>query len=235
MPSAAASRSSPSSHRKSILLIVAVGVLVAGLAAVWKFTPLADSIDPGRIAHRLESVEKYPWSPFAFIAAYVLGGLVMFPVTVMSAATAIIFPPLKAVSVSFTGIMLSAALLHWIGARWIGKGFRKAFGSTIEKVDQALSDRGIITIATLRMIPLAPFTLVNIAAGAAGVSFKDYMLGTALGLLPGVTVICFFGRQVRAFWENPSMSGVLVAVGIGAAWIGVSLVLQRWVASRKKK
>lgn len=235
MPSAAATRSSHPGNRKSIVLIVAIGVLVAAMAALWKFTPLADSIDPGKIADRLESVEKYPWSPFAFIGAYVLGGLVMFPVTVMSAATAIIFPPLKAVSVSFTGIMLSAGLLHWIGARWIGRGFRKALGSTIKKVDEALSDRGIITIATLRMIPLAPFTLVNIAAGAVGVSFRDYMLGTALGLLPGVTVICFFGRQVRAFWEDPSISGVLVAVGIGVAWIGISLLLQRWVASRKKK
>jgi uncharacterized membrane protein YdjX (TVP38/TMEM64 family) len=234
MSTDAATRPSASPKRKPIIWIVVVCVLVAGLALMWRFTPLADSIDPRHIAKRLEAIEKYPWSPFAFISAYVLGGLVMFPVTVMSAATAIIFPPLKAVSVSFTGIMLSAALLHWIGARWIGDRFRNALGSVIEKVDQALSDRGIVTIATLRMIPIAPFTLVNIAAGAAGVNFKDYMLGTALGLAPGVTVICFFGRQVRTFWEDPSVRGVLVAVGIGVAWISLSIALQRWVSRRRQ-
>jgi phospholipase D1/2 len=235
MSTDAATRPSASAKRKPILWIGVVCVLVAGLALMWRFTPLADSIDPRHIAKRLETIEKYPWSPFAFISAYVVGGLVMFPVTVMSAATAIIFPPLKAVSVSFTGIMLSAALLHWIGARWIGERLRTAMGSVIEKVDQALSDRGIVTIATLRMIPIAPFTLVNIAAGAAGVNFKDYMLGTALGLAPGVTVICFFGRQVRAFWEDPSVSGVLVAVGIGVAWISLSIALQRWVSRRRQR
>jgi uncharacterized membrane protein YdjX (TVP38/TMEM64 family) len=234
MSTDAATRGPAPANRKPILWIVVACVLIAGLALVWRFTPLADSIDPRHIAKRLETIEKYPWSPFAFISAYVLGGLVMFPVTVMSAATAIIFPPLKAVSVSFTGIMLSAALLHWIGARWIGERFRTALGSTIEKVNEALSDRGIVTIATLRMIPLAPFTLVNIAAGAAGVPFKDYMLGTALGLAPGVTVICFFGRQVRGFWENPSVTGVLVAVGIGVLWIAMSIGLQRWVSRRRR-
>src|SRR5689334_11626448 len=154
MSTDAATRRPAPANRKPIVWIVVACALIAALALAWRFTPLAQSIDPRHIAKRLEAIEKYPWSPFAFIAAYVLGGLVMFPVTVMSAATAIIFPPLKAVSVSFTGIMLSAALLHWIGARWIGERVRSALGSTIEKVDHALSDRGIVTIATLRMIPL---------------------------------------------------------------------------------
>jgi phospholipase D1/2 len=174
------------------------------------------------------------WAPFAFVAAYVVGGLVIFPVTVLSAVTAIIFPPLKAVVVSFSGIMLSAALLHWLGMRFIKGRLRKSLASVIERVDQALTDRGIITIATIRMIPLAPFTLVNIAAGAVGVRFRDYMLGTALGLAPGVTVICIFGRQVRVFWHDPNLKSVLLVVAIGVAWIAMSLVLQRWISQRRR-
>src|SRR5262245_50733601 len=104
MPTDAATRGSAPANRKPILWIVVVCAIIAGLALVWRFTPLADSIEPRHIAKRLEAIEQYPWSPFAFISAYVLLGLVMFPVTVMSAATAIIFPPLEAVSVSFTGI-----------------------------------------------------------------------------------------------------------------------------------
>jgi phospholipase D1/2 len=221
----------PKSHqRKPLVWALIACAIAAALALAWRFTPLADALEPRHIAERLENIEQLEWSPFAFVAAYVIGGLVMFPVTVMSAATAIVFPPLKAASVSFTGIMLSAALLHWLGARFIKGRIKKTLEGTIERVDKALNDRGIITIATIRMIPLAPFTLVNIAAGAIGVRFRDYMLGTALGLAPGITMVCFFGRQVRAFWHDPNLKTVLLVIGIGVVWIGMSLLLQRWVS-----
>jgi phospholipase D1/2 len=221
----------PKSHqRKPLVWVLIACAIAAALALAWRFTPLADALEPRHIAERLETIEQLEWSPFAFVAAYVIGGLVMFPVTVMSAATAIVFPPLKAASVSFTGIMLSAALLHWLGARFIKGRIKKTLEGTIERVDKALNDRGIITIATIRMIPLAPFTLVNIAAGAIGVRFRDYMLGTALGLAPGITMVCFFGRQVRAFWHDPNLKTVLLVIGIGVVWIGMSLLLQRWVS-----
>jgi phospholipase D1/2 len=220
--------------RRLIVALLGVCAVVVGAALLWRFTPLAQIAQPEHIARRLDAVEKFRWAPLIFIATYVLGGLVMFPVTFLSAAVAIVFAPLEAVSVSFAGIMLSAALLHWVGARCLRGRARQALGRTIERVDEALSDRGIVTIATIRMIPLAPFTLVNIAAGSVGVRFRDYMLGTALGLAPGITVICLFGRQVRAFWRHPSMSAVLVAVGIGIAWIGLSIGLQRWVSRRTK-
>lgn len=225
----------PRSSRRKLLIWALIACAVAiGLALLWRFTPVAQFLQPEKVADRLENIEKVSWAPFAFVAAYVLGGLVMFPVTVLSASTAIVFPPLKAVSVSFTGIMLSAALLHWLGSRFIKGSVRKSLGNVIKRVDEALSDRGIVTIATIRMIPLAPFTLVNIAAGAVGVPFRDYMLGTALGLLPGVSMICIFGRQVRHFWHNPNLKTVLLVVAIGLVWIGMSLALQRWISQRRQ-
>ncbi len=219
--------------RKVVSGLIIVFAVVAGLALLWKVTPLAHFVQPERLAKQLEDFASLAWSPLIFIAGYVVGGLVMFPVTVLGAATAIIFPPFKAIGVSFTGIMLSAALLYGLGARFLRGRARKALGPTIDRVDRALSDRGIITIAALRMIPLAPFTLVNIAVGAVGVPFRDYMLGTALGLAPGITMVCVFGRQVRAFWKDPNVTGVLVALAVMLVWIGMSLTLQRWVSHRK--
>jgi phospholipase D1/2 len=225
---------SRASRRTPIIWALVACATAIGLALLWRFTPVAQFLEPEEIANRLESIEKLKWAPFAMVAVYVLGGLVMFPVTVLSASTAIVFPPLKAVSVSFTGIMLSAALLHWLGSRFIKGGVRKSLGNVIKRVDEALSDRGVLTIATIRMIPLAPFTLVNLAAGAVGVPFRDYMLGTALGLLPGVSMICIFGGQVRHFWRNPNLKTVLLVVAIALVWIGMSLALQRWISQRRQ-
>jgi uncharacterized membrane protein YdjX (TVP38/TMEM64 family) len=102
----------------------------------------------------------------------------------------------------------------------------------VERVEAALSDHSIVTIAAIRMIPLAPFTLVNLVAGAIGVRFRDYMLGSALGLTPGMVMLSLFGRQAREFWHHPSVSGVLIGLGFAAAWLGLTLGLQRWARKR---
>jgi uncharacterized membrane protein YdjX (TVP38/TMEM64 family) len=83
------------------------------------------------------------------------------------------------------------------------------------------------------MVPLAPFALVNLAAGSLGVRFRDFMLGTAIGLAPGITVVCVFGRQVRSFWQEPRLTPVLLVVGITIAWLAFSLALQRWLSNRR--
>lgn len=211
-----------------------VGV-IALAAALWHFTPLGELLRPQEMAKRLEAADSGLGAPLMFYLAYVVGGLVVFPVTVLSATTAIVFSPLKAVSISFTGILTSAALLYFIGARFLRSSANNALRNVSRRVDEALSDRGIITIATLRMIPLAPFTLVNLAAGVVGVRFRDYMLGTALGLAPGMTAVVLFGRQVRNFWREPTWAGAAIAIAVGGAWIGLSLLLQRAVVQRNRR
>ena len=222
-------------HRRLGKLIIPAIVLatLVGLALLWRFTSLAELLKPEHVAERLTAIQRHRGAPFIFLAAYVVGGVVMFPVTVMSTTTAIIFPPLIAASISFTGIIVSAAITHWIGAHFLRKWTRSALGATIKRVDEALADRGIITIAAIRMVPLAPFTLVNLAAGALGVGFRDYMLGTVLGIAPGTILVCLFGRQVRQFWKHPSGEGVALVVGVIVVWIAVSLSLQRWAARRR--
>jgi len=217
--------------RKLITIIATVCVVVILAIVLWRFTPVAQFVDPERLAGRLEDLQQKPWAPFAFAAAFPVLGLVVFPVTALSALVAFLFPPHIAIAVSFSGIMMSAALLHWLGTRF-EKTVRASLGPAMTRVDEALSDHGIVTIATIRMIPLAPFTFVNLVAGALGVPFRDYMLGTALGLTPGMIIMSLFGRQARQFWHHPSVSGVLIGLGFAVLWLGLTFVLQRWARKR---
>jgi phospholipase D1/2 len=216
--------------RKLIVLIAALAV-VATLVLVWRFTAVAELVDPERLARHFDDLQQTWWAPFAFAFAFPLLGLVVFPVTALSALVAFLFPPQIAVATSFSGIMMSAALLHWLGTRF-EKSVRKLLGSAVSKVDDALSDHGVVTIATIRMIPLAPFTFVNLVAGAIGVPFRDYMLGTALGLTPGMIILSLFGKQARDFWHQPSLSGVAIGVTFAVLWLGLTFGLQKWAKKR---
>jgi phospholipase D1/2 len=219
------------SKRKLAWVLLLVILLVTGLALAWRLTPLAELARPEQLAERLEAIQRWPAAPFLFIAMFVIGGLVVMPVLALIVAVGILFPPLMAFGISLTGVMLSAAVLHWIGGHFRGR-LRAAIGPAIQRLDAVLTDRGILAVATIRMLPVAPFTVVNVAAGSIGVRFRDYMVGTALGMLPGIAVLSLFGSQVREFWKDPSPGGVIIALAIAASWIAVSLGLQKWAASR---
>jgi uncharacterized membrane protein YdjX (TVP38/TMEM64 family) len=202
------------------------------VALLWRFTPLSEIAQPERLARWLESFAHFRWAPAVVIAVYVVGGLVMLPVMGLSAATAMVFKPAVAVATSFTGTMLSAALLYALGARFLRGRTKELFGARMERIEKAFSRQGVVAVASVRMVPLAPFTVVNLAAGAIGVRFRDYMLGTALGLAPGITVLSLFGNRVKAQWRHPSTNGVLLIVGIALVWLAVSFTLQRFIAAR---
>jgi uncharacterized membrane protein YdjX (TVP38/TMEM64 family) len=216
------------------LLAVAVCAAIAAAVLAWKFTPLADLARPEALVRKIEAVSEHRWAPLIFLGAYLLGGFVAFPVTVLGGAVAIIFPPLKAVSISFTGIILSASLHHWIGSHFLRDRDSPRLGGIRKRLDEVLTDQSIVTIAALRMVPIAPFVLVNVVAGCMGVRLRDFLLGTALGLAPSITIICLFGRQVRQFWKDPSVTGVLLILAVAVAWLGLAIGLQKWVSRRKK-
>src|SRR5262245_23687339 len=161
-----------------------------------------------RVAQWLEGFAHFKWAPAVVVAVYIVGGLIMLPVMGLSAATAMVFKPAVAVATSFTGTMLSAALLYALGARFLRGRTKQLFGARMERIEKAFSKQGVIAVASVRMVPLAPFTVVNLAAGAIGVRFRDYMLGTALGVAPGITVLCLFCNRVETQWRHTYQVGL---------------------------
>ena len=223
----------PSPSKKLLVTLALACTVIIAVALIWRFSPLAQVVQPEKLAHWLKLFAHFKWAPAVVIAVYVVGGLIMLPVMGLSVATAMVFQPAVAVATSFTGTLLSAALLYALGARFLRGRAQRFFGARMARIEKAFSRQGIVAMASVRMVPLAPFTVVNLAAGAIGVRFRDYMLGTALGLAPGITVLSLFGNRVKAQWEHPSTSGVLLIIGIALVWIAISFALQRLIAARQ--
>jgi phospholipase D1/2 len=213
-------------------LFVIVGAALLGLGLLWKFTPLAEVVDPARLAAQLERFGHTPWGPVAMLGLYVIGGFVMMPLLALLTATALVFEPLTAILVALTGSLLNASALYLAGARLLRARAERSFGEAIARVRRALQARGVIAVAMIRMVPVAPFTLVNIAAGSIGIPFRDYLFGTFLGLAPGTLLICVFGSELKDLFRDPSLTRILTVLGIAAAWVLLSLAIQRFVSRR---
>ena len=215
-----------------IVLLIVCALLGAG-ALVWRYSPLSAVAEPAQLAEWFESFEQSRWGPMAVIGLYIVGGFVLFPLSLLVAATAIVFEPLLAIGVAYAGSLLSGASTYAIGARFMRGGLRTLFGPAVDRVSGVLSNRGVLAMAAIRLVPIAPYSVVNVAAGSLGVRLWEFLAGTALGLAPGIIALSVFGQQIRSFWQQPTLGKVVLTAALVVAWIALSLALQRLV-SRKR-
>jgi uncharacterized membrane protein YdjX (TVP38/TMEM64 family) len=79
------------------------------------------------------------------------------------------------------------------------------------------------------MVPIAPFTLVNLVAGASRIPLSDYMIGTILGMLPGLILMSALGYQIITILTKPTLLNVTLFILAVVAWIAASLGAQALV------
>lgn len=202
-------------------LVVIAGIifvaLLAGLAyfirehVSW-FTP--ESIEAFLLQAR-SSIWAFP----IVLGIYILGGFILFPVTVLSLITAAVFGNLWGPIYGMTGALTSAAIMFWLG-HWAGlKGTRQLVGERIRRIDHQFRKAGILGVTVLRVIPIAPFSIVNIAAGFSSVKFWDFIIGSFLGFLPAFIVKGIVGDSLVQVLLNPTTKTFYYLGGGMALWM----------------
>ncbi|MFC7737233.1 VTT domain-containing protein [Roseomonas sp. GCM10028921] len=197
---------------------------VALLILLWKLTPLAGLMTPEAMRNALTAGGS--WGPAVSVGLFLLLGFVAFPVNVLILGTAAAFGTWPGLAYAAVGAMVSAAATYWLGRRLGPNLLRRALGPRINKVSQTVNRNGILAVTTIRLLPVAPFTLVNLVAGAMRIRFLDYMVGTALGLLPGIALLSLVGESLSRILENPTPRNIGILLLVLVAWAGVTWGLQ---------
>jgi phospholipase D1/2 len=228
----------PTPRLKFGMVVALVALLLAGLGTLWRFTDLSELATVDGILDWAQSLADMPLGPLIGIAVYVVGGFVMFPVMVLIAATAIVLGPVLGFATALTGCLASAAALFWVG-RLAGRRWVRRFGGRfVNKISRRLADQGILAVAVIRVIPVAPFSVVNVVAGASHLRFTDYLIGTVLGMAPGTLAFSLLGGQLERTLREPTPTSIGVAVGIAAAaaslgWVANKLLGRKAGGTRK--
>jgi uncharacterized membrane protein YdjX (TVP38/TMEM64 family) len=205
--------------------LVAVLSLLLALAASWRWTPLSEWVDIERLSGWVYAMKGSLLVPVAVMGTYVAGGLLMIPVTLLVGATGIVFSPAIGTLYALAGCLLSGLAAYGVGAKLGRDTIHKLSGKRSARISRRLADNGIIAVAIIRNLPMAPFTIVNMMAGASRIKLKDFLVGTAIGMLPGILgVVVFSDRLLNAVrnpgWFNVSIAaGVAVLIGLGSWWI----------------
>lgn len=210
--------------RSGLMKMAVILLTIIAMGAAWVWTPLRDWVNLDTLTRIAVSINEMPAAPLLAIGAYVVGGLLIFPVSLLILATIFAFGPVSGFAYSLLGSFISAVVTFGIGKAMGRRTLRQIAGSRLLRLGRLLRRRGLIAMATLRLVPVAPFTVVNVTAGTFNVRFVDFALGTLIGMAPGIFTLAVFGDRLSNAIRNPGFKsfavlGMLVAlIVLAAAW-----------------
>jgi uncharacterized membrane protein YdjX (TVP38/TMEM64 family) len=159
------------------------------------------------------------WAPVLFVLLQAVVTITPLPRTVFTVAAGVLFGAMWGLVLAITSTTL-AALAAYALVRWVGGGLveRHAHRPGFAWVRARLDHSGLLAMVSLRLLPMVPFSVMNYAAGLAGVRLFPYLLGTVLGVLPGTVAIVVMGDAVTGGGVHPA----LLAVSVLGAVVGLA-------------
>jgi len=197
----------PKKNHKYALTKAFVFLLFIGAAiSVIHFTSLRQFFNQEVLSHFLE--ETGFWAPFLFILVYAAGVCLFVPGTLLTGLGAAFFGPYRGFFYVWIGAMAGASTAFWIG-RTLGRDFAASLiGDRLRRCDEAIERNGFATVLYLRLVYF-PFTPMNFGMGLTKVRFRDYFLGTGLGILVGTFVFTFFVGTLKEVWASGNWGNLL--------------------------
>ena len=94
------------------------------------------------------------------------------------------------------GATVGAAGIFLLVRYFTRNGRARAHGGVVQKFNREIAENGHSYLLVLRLIPIFPFFLINIAAALSPVPLYTFVWTTALGIIPGSYIFAYAGRQL---------------------------------------
>jgi phospholipase D1/2 len=213
-----------------LLLIVSLLLVFSGLAAAWRWTPLKQWAKTEILFAAAAMLQQMPGAPLLVLGAYVVASLVAIPITLIIVATVLVYGTYFGFIYAYCGSLLAAAASFWIGHMLGRDTIRLIAGSRLNALSQRLGRRGLLAVLAVRLVPVAPFTVVNLVAGASHIKTRDFLLGTALGMAPGIIAVTIFSDRLLALVREPSAEPMAILALVVGALVAGAAAIRYWLA-----
>jgi phospholipase D1/2 len=215
----------PASRSLSSYAALLVVALVVG--AAWRFTPLRELLVVERLVQLGAVLRESPVAPVYVAVAYLVGGLLFFPITVLITGTTLVFDPWRGFVYSMLGTLASACMTYGLG-RLVGRPVvDRLLTPRLRHFRSQLRRRSFAAILGARLVPVGNFSLINILAGALQIRFRPYFFANLLGILPGIMGFALFADRLGRTLRNPNLDNVLVLLVLFIAIVGALSLLRR--------
>lgn len=159
---------------------------------------------------RTEAREHGAWSLPIVWVAYVIFTLFPIPRTIWTVASGILFGPAVGMLVALSALTVSATLAFSAVRSALGEWMRPRLSHpAVSGLNEHLSKRGWLAIASLRMIAAVPFSALNYAAGLTSIPLGQFAFATLIGSIPTTALGVFFGDAL-VYGSNPWIVAAMI-------------------------
>jgi uncharacterized membrane protein YdjX (TVP38/TMEM64 family) len=203
--------------KSGIFLLTVFCIVITGLAAYF-----LGGINPVQLQAWLNQAGI--WAPIIYIVLYSVATVLVFPSTALNLTGGAIFGPwLGTLWTSIAAVI--AAIVSFAFTRTVGREIiAQKLANRWQSMDAEMRQGGLFYIFAIRLLPIIPYGLVNFAAGLTSIRFRDYLIGTILGTVPGVLPFVMLGSsglQAMRTGDILPLVSSLALIGLlvgGATW-----------------
>jgi uncharacterized membrane protein YdjX (TVP38/TMEM64 family) len=211
-----------------IYALSAAALLALGLLVKWGWGSV---VDQEAVVNAIEQARGSPWTPVWMILGFGIGATVAIPLNLLLVGATIALGPWWAFLYGIIGAHLAAVGGFGLGRKF-GLPLVKKFSSqNLKRISKKISEHGAPSIAIVRIIPVAPFFVVNLVAGATELRFRSFVIGSVCGMVPGMLAVVLLASRIEAVIRDPGWKSVLVLTAIVAVVIGAFFFIRKKLRS----
>ncbi|MDU7967131.1 MAG: TVP38/TMEM64 family protein [Paeniclostridium sordellii] len=168
----------------------------------------------------VEDIQDYVSSfgrlaPLVYIIMFALVPLTLFPDSILAIGGGMVFGLFKGYIYTLIGALIGATISFYI-SRKLGRAFvKKLTKEKLDNIEELINSKGFFIVLILRLVPLFPFDIISYGSGLTSIKYKDFLLATIIGTIPGILVFTNIGAQSVNIGSNSfyiSIMGLILLV-----------------------
>jgi uncharacterized membrane protein YdjX (TVP38/TMEM64 family) len=221
----------PTKRRRPLWPFIGFGVFVLGMIILGRFVDLNRHI---QIAQAWTGALG-ALAPAAYVVVYVVATLLGAPGTPFTLLCPFLFGVVPAIAIMIVASILSAVFGFLIARYFARDAFVERLGGTetYRRLAALVEQHDWLVIPILRILPIAPFTMVNYGFGLTGITFWRYFFWSSVAMIP---TDALFVMSADLFYDATTYGQVawplIVGVITTALLVGALLVLGRKTLAR---
>ena len=207
--------------------------LFGGVGILFLFGASLMGVERGQEVERwLGFAAQSPFGLLVVIAAFAALAFLGAPQVALYAAAVVAFGPMRGCLYSWVATEISACVGFLLG---------RAFGSRLDgwfqrpavaRLMAMIGKNGFMASLLVRLVPSAPFIVINMAAGLSRMSVAQFALGTGIGIIPKIVLTAFAGHSAAHVLHGGGVGYVGLIVLVVILWVGVGWAARRWIRTQ---
>lgn len=159
---------------------------------------------------------EHTWLTIVFVK--VVGAVLFVPGSPTTLLAGSLLGKVHGVTATLVGSYIGSAaaflMPRYLFRDWVARKFLPKYPK-LKEYEELLFTSGFKTVLFLRLVPLFPFNILNYILGVTRVTFKDYFLGTLIGIVPGTIVYVYLGDSIAMFDGLQIVISVTLLLALG--------------------